>query len=141
MDFVAFYYDKSKRADFSALFMLCLCVLWLLFLDSVNFPEEKGYESGVFNKYDFQTLRLLKIKHIIIIVMAATTTTNSQGKRLATNSPDAKDITQPAFLCFISLTPILHNIPKYKKCYKYIHGYIDFSEHAFYNIFKTFVRI
>ncbi len=31
--------------------------------------KEEGYEPRVFNKYDFQTRRLLKIKHIIIIVM------------------------------------------------------------------------
>lgn len=79
--------------------------------DSVDFPKKKGYEPGIFDKYDLQQLRLLKIKHIIIIVMAATTTTNSQGKRLATKSPAAKDTTQPAFFRFISLTPILHNIP------------------------------
>lgn len=94
---------------------LSLDLLWLLLFDAVNFAKEEGYELRIFDKYDFQTLRLLKIKHIIIIVMAATTTTNSQGKRLATKSPAANDSTQPALFCFIYLTPILHNILSGKK--------------------------
>jgi len=74
--------------------------LFLLF-DSVYFAKQKGYESGIFDKYDFQQKRLLKIKHIIISVMAATTTTNSLGNKLATRSPAAKAKTHPEVLRFI----------------------------------------
>jgi len=115
-------------------------LLWLLLFYSVDFTKEEGYELRVFNKYDFQTLRLLKIKHIIIMVMAATTTTNSQGKRLATKSPAAKENTQPAVFCFIDLTPILHNTRQNKKCYRKLKVYIDIFEQVFYNtLIRTFV--
>ena len=55
------------------------------------------------------------------MVMAAITTTNSQGKRLATNSPAAKLMAHPELLCFICLPPIPHSTQTLKKCSEIFH--------------------
>lgn len=62
MGFVAFYCDKRKRADFLCSFVQITAILSLLgflFLDFVDFSQQKGYELRIFDKYNFQHRRLL----------------------------------------------------------------------------------
>lgn len=55
-----------------------------------NFPQKKGYELGIFNKYYFHNYLLLNEKEMIIMVIADTTTTHWHGKIEATSKPTPK---------------------------------------------------